>query len=109
MKDMIDWSKFPRTFTRDAIERYSFVPETPTHASKTQINQLMEDAQRYLVDAPYPRTAGLGVSARSVIRSCARALDDRAAEPRFGPLGQGLVGRPKRPLWTRPHFSKKGD
>lgn len=71
---MIDWQRFPATFTRHAMDSFVFNPESPTHASEEQVRALLDHAERYLNSAAFPRIPGLGVSARATLRSCERAL-----------------------------------
>ncbi len=75
MSRMIDWTKFPKRFTLEAMDRFVFVPESSTHASEEQVRALLADAESYVgKSGEHDRTPGLGISARAVVRVCRQAL-----------------------------------
>lgn len=110
MSRMIDWTKFPKRFTLEAIDRYVFVPETPTHASEEQVRALLEDAQSYIgKNGEHDRTPGLGISARAVVRVCRQALGIEDAppeevvvprDPAFEPIDAAPARKRRRPAWV---------
>jgi hypothetical protein len=109
---MIDWTKFPKRFTLEAIDRFVFVPESATHASEEQVRALLEDAQSYIgKSGQHDRTPGLGISARAVVRVCRQALDTSAlpvdgvipVEPGYDiGTGHAPIPKRKRPAWVLP-------
>lgn len=105
MQRMIDWQRFPATFTRHAMDCFVFNPESPTHASEEQVRALLDHAERYLNTAAYPRIPGLGVSARATLRSCRRALDldsgESAAPAETEQAASVAVAPARRPRWAK--------
>jgi len=112
MTRMIDWTKFPKRFTLEAIDRYVFVPESATHASEEQVRALLEDAESYIgKNGEHDRTPGLGISARAVVRVCRQALGIEADAALDGThpdeLACAIAPTPaprkrKRPAWAYP-------
>jgi len=109
---MIDWTKFPKRFTLEAIDRFVFVPESATHASEEQVRALLEDAESYIgKSGEHDRTPGLGISARAVVRVCRQALDmdplpvegAAPADPGFdgGNTDHAPITKRKRPAWAQ--------
>jgi len=110
---MIDWTKFPKRFTLEAIDRFVFVPETATHASEEQVRALLEDAESYIgKSGEHHRTPGLGISARAVVRVCRQALNPESLPVVDGmvPTDPGFdigtrhapIPKRKRPTWVLP-------
>lgn len=113
MSRMIDWTKFPKRFTLEAIDRFVFVPESSTHASEEQVRALLADAESYIEKSgDHDRTPGLGISARAVVRVCRQALglDDEAppdgtgGDPDLDVRQEPPRRKRRRPAWAyAPH------
>ncbi|MCC7548338.1 MAG: hypothetical protein IT532_11290 [Burkholderiales bacterium] len=108
---MIDWTKFPKRFTLEAIDRFVFVPESATHASEEQVRALLDDAEAYIhKSGEHERTPGLGISARAVVRVCRQALrledSKQDAVPQGEPSPDPGTAEParkhRRPSWVSP-------
>ena len=112
MTRMIDWTKFPKRFTLEAMDRFVFVPETATHASEEQVRALLEDAESYIGKCgEHDRTPGLGISARAIVRVCRQALEMDGlpadgivpTEPGYDiPTAHPPITKRKRPAWVLP-------
>lgn len=87
------------------MDCFVFNPESPTHASEEQVRALLDHAERYLNTSAYPRIPGLGVSARATLRSCRRALDLPADEPKPASQPEEPSSEPvtiaRRPRWAK--------
>ncbi len=113
MSRMIDWTKFPKRFTLEAIDRFVFVPESSTHASEEQVRALLADAESYVEKSgDHDRTPGLGISARAVVRVCRQALGLDDGAPPAGTGGDPDLDdrhelprrKRRRPAWAyAPH------
>jgi hypothetical protein len=75
MRTLIDFSKWPRYFVTDSIERYIFKPKSATHATVAQVQELVDDAEFY-IDPSGPGCCpnGLKQSARAVLKHARAAI-----------------------------------